>query len=58
LQVVAGVYNLTDKEYYRWDSVRFVDQGDMRPGIGVIDDGIKRYSEPGRNFAINISYRL
>ncbi|KAA1159826.1 TonB-dependent hemoglobin/transferrin/lactoferrin family receptor [Pseudoalteromonas fuliginea] len=58
LRLVAGVYNVTDKEYYRWDSVRFVDQGDMRPGIGVTDNGIKRYSEAGRNLGVNVSYKF
>lgn len=58
LTLTAGVYNLTDKEYYNWDSVRFVDQGDQRPGIGVTGDGVKRYSEPGRNFKLSISYQL
>lgn len=56
LRVVAGIYNLTDKEYYNWDSVRFIDQGDLRPGIGVSGDGIKRYSESGRNAKLNLSY--
>ena len=56
LRVVAGIYNLTDKEYYHWDNVRFIDQGDLRPGIGVTGDGIKRYTEPGRNVRLSLSY--
>ncbi len=51
--LTGGVYNLTDKEYYNWDNVRFVDQGDLRPGIGVTGDGVKRYSEPGINFKVS-----
>lgn len=58
LRLSAGVNNLTDKEYYNWDSVRFVDQGDQRPGIGVTGDGVKRYSEPGRSFKLSITYQL
>lgn len=57
-KLTAGIYNLTDKEYYNWDSVRFVDQGDLRPGIGVTDDGIKRYSEPGRYFELGLKYEF
>ncbi|HWK55524.1 MAG TPA: TonB-dependent hemoglobin/transferrin/lactoferrin family receptor [Hyphomicrobiales bacterium] len=57
-RVTAGVHNLTDKEYYNWDSVRFLDQGDLRPGIGVSGNGIRRYSEPGRNFEVGLSYRF
>ena len=51
----AGVNNLTDKEYFLWDNVRFVDQADMRPGIGVDGNGVNRYSEPGRNFEASIN---
>ncbi|WP_116367818.1 TonB-dependent hemoglobin/transferrin/lactoferrin family receptor [Parahaliea mediterranea] len=58
LRLVAGVYNLTDKEYYAWDSVRFIDQGDLRPGIGVEDNGIRRYSEAGRNFEVSLNYQF
>ncbi|MBN7797211.1 TonB-dependent hemoglobin/transferrin/lactoferrin family receptor [Parahaliea mediterranea] len=58
LRLVAGVYNLGDKEYYAWDSVRFIDQGDLRPGIGVTDNGIRRYSEPGRNFELSLNYQF
>lgn len=53
--VRAGVKNLTDKEYFLWDNVRFVDQADLRPGIGVKGNGIKRYSEPGRNFEVSVN---
>lgn len=58
LRISGGIYNLTDKEYYQWDSVRFIDQGDLRPGIGVEDDGIKRYSESGRNFELSVNYQF
>lgn len=51
----AGVNNLTDKEYFLWDNVRFVDQADLRPGIGVRENGIRRYTEPGRNFEVSLN---
>ena len=54
----VGVYNLTDKEYYNWDSVRFVDQGDLRPGIGVTGNGVRRYSEAGRNIKIDFRFQF
>lgn len=57
-EVSLAVNNLTDKEYYLWDSVRFVDQGDLRPGIGVEGNGVRRYSEPGRNFEAAFSLRF
>lgn len=58
LSLRAGFYNITDKEYYTWDGIRFIGQDDLRPGIGVQGDGIKRYSEPGRNFSIRADYRF
>lgn len=58
LTVRAGAYNLTDKEYYTWDGIRFVGRDDLRPGIGVTGNGIKRYTEPGRNFKVRIDYRF
>jgi hemoglobin/transferrin/lactoferrin receptor protein len=58
LTVSAAINNLTNKEYYNWDSVRFVDQGDERPGIGVSGRGIRRYSEAGRNYELTVNYQF
>ncbi|MFV0276565.1 MAG: TonB-dependent receptor domain-containing protein, partial [Parahaliea sp.] len=58
LRLIVGVYNLMDKNYYHWDSVRFIDQGDLRPGIGVENNGIRRYSETGRNFKVSLNYQF
>jgi len=55
ISVRAGINNLTDKEYFLWDNVRFVDQADLRPGIGVMENGIRRYTEPGRNFELSLN---
>lgn len=56
LSLRGGVYNLTDKEYYTWDGIRFVGTDDLRPGIGVTGSGISRYTEPGRNFRVRLDY--
>lgn len=56
LTLRAGVFNVTDKEYYIWDSIRFVGRDDLRPGIGVRGSGISRYTEPGRNFTIRADF--
>lgn len=53
-----SVNNLADKEYYNWDAVRFVDQGDLRPGNTIAGNGIRRYSEPGRNYEAALAYRF
>lgn len=58
LTVRGGFFNLTDKEYYSWDGIRFVGRDDLRPGIGVRDNGISRFTEPGRNFTLRADYRF
>jgi hemoglobin/transferrin/lactoferrin receptor protein len=54
--VNAAVYNLTNDVYFRWEVLNSV-----RPGTGgffggVADDGVRRYSEPGRTFSVNLNY--
>lgn len=56
LLLTAAAYNLTDKEYYRWEVLNSI-----RPGFGgffggVSGDGYKRYSEPGRSVSVSLSY--
>lgn len=47
-----GVYNLLDKEYYRWERIRYA--ASSRNNISA--DGIQRYSEPGRYAKLSVSY--
>jgi hemoglobin/transferrin/lactoferrin receptor protein len=57
-KINAGVYNLFDEEYIRWQRIRFVNQGSAAGGArgGVSEDGIHRYTEPGRNFRVSVAY--
>ena len=48
----VGVYNLLDKEYYRWERIRYA--ASSRNNISA--DGIQRYSEPGRYAKLSVSY--
>ncbi|VVN82284.1 TonB-dependent receptor [Pseudomonas fluorescens] len=54
--VSAGLYNLTDKQYWLWDDVRGYD------GVGeaaVINPAnLDRLTQPGRNFAINLVWDI
>lgn len=56
LRLTAAAYNLTDKEYYRWEVLNSIRPG--RGGFfgGVSENGYKRYSEPGRSFSVNLTY--
>lgn len=58
LRLNAGVYNLFDEAYYRWQRVRFVTEGSGGVRGGVRGDGIDRYSEPGRNVRVSLTYRF
>lgn len=50
--------NLFDEEYYNWQRIRFVSEGSGGFRGGVANDGIKRYSEPGRSVSANINVRF
>ncbi|AYG43706.1 TonB-dependent receptor [Pseudomonas sp. Leaf58] len=52
----AGLYNLTDKQYWQWDSVRSYD-GQGEAGV-TQPANLDRLSMPGRNFAINVVWDI
>ena len=58
LRLNAGVYNLFDEEYLRWQRVRFVSEGSGGVRGGVRGDGIDRYTEPGRNIRVSLTYQF
>ncbi|WP_137820415.1 TonB-dependent hemoglobin/transferrin/lactoferrin family receptor [Pseudomonas sp. 2FG] len=45
----AGLFNLTDKEYWQWGDVR---------GLTSLNPGITRFSQPGRHAAINLIWEI
>ncbi|WP_129779931.1 TonB-dependent hemoglobin/transferrin/lactoferrin family receptor [Peristeroidobacter soli] len=58
LRLNAGVYNVFDKKYYQWPRVRYVNEGTTTLYGYVTGDGIGRYSEPGRNFRVSLSWQF
>lgn len=58
LRFNLGVYNLFDEEYYQWARIRNVSRGDFYLYGYATDDGIGRYSEPGRNVRASISWQF
>lgn len=56
LRINAGVYNLFDKEYYLWSRIRTVGAGTAVFQGNTSEEGIGRYSEPGRNFRVTLAY--
>lgn len=54
--VNAGVYNLTNKKYWQWDSVRGYDgQGEAAVTQPA---NLDRLTMPGRNFAVNVIWDI
>lgn len=45
----AGIFNLGDKKYWRWEDVRGLE--DNAPGL-------ERFTQPGRNYGLNISWEF
>lgn len=56
LRINAGLYNLLDERYYQWARIRNVTPGDFPLYGYATDDGIGRYSEPGRNIRVSVSW--
>ncbi|SUD68274.1 TonB-dependent hemoglobin/transferrin/lactoferrin family receptor [Pseudomonas putida] len=56
ITVNAGLYNLTDKKYWQWDSVRGYD-GQGEAGV-TQPANLDRLTMPGRNFAINVVWDI
>ncbi|RXR05941.1 TonB-dependent hemoglobin/transferrin/lactoferrin family receptor [Pseudoxanthomonas composti] len=50
----AGVYNLFDTRYSQWARIRNVTRGDFYLYGYATDEGIGRYSEPGRNLRMTV----
>ncbi|MNJ05185.1 putative hemoglobin and hemoglobin-haptoglobin-binding protein 2 precursor [compost metagenome] len=56
MTINAGLYNLTDKKYWQWDSVRSYDgQGEAAVTQPA---NIDRLTMPGRNFGINVVWDI
>ena len=62
----AGVYNIFNRKYHTWDSLRGLnDTGGVVNSVGVDPNekyggypGLQRYYQPGRNFAASIEIRF
>ncbi|ALZ75761.1 TonB-dependent hemoglobin/transferrin/lactoferrin family receptor [Rheinheimera sp. F8] len=55
LALTAGVFNLLDKAYYRWERLQYVTQSVGAVRGGVSGDGIRRYLESGRYGKVSLS---
>jgi hemoglobin/transferrin/lactoferrin receptor protein len=58
LHLTAGVYNVFDKEYYLWNRVRTAGAGTTIFQGNTSAAGIGRWSQPGRNLRVTLSYEF
>ena len=58
LRFTTAIYNLTDKEYYRWEVMNNVRSGTGGFFSGVSDNGYQRFSEPGRSISAYVTYQF
>lgn len=58
LRINAGLYNLFDARYYQWTRIRNVTRGDFYLYGYATDDGIGRFSEPGRNLRVSLHWNF
>jgi len=58
LRLTTAIYNLADKEYYRWEVLNSVRDGTGGFFGGVSGNGYQRYSEPGRSISAYVTYQF
>lgn len=56
LTLNAGLYNLTDRKYWRWDDVRGYDG--TGEGAVFAPANLDRLTQPGRNFSVNLVWDI
>ncbi len=54
----AGVYNITDEKYIPWETLRMFNTVSANQMIDSQGYGFGRYTAPGRNYAISLTYEF
>lgn len=54
----AGVYNLTNTHYIPWESLRMLNTANANTLVDKDGYGFARYSAPGRNYALSLTYEF
>lgn len=55
--ISAGAYNIFDKKYHSWETLRTF-MGAQNINAMVRGNGMERYSSPGRNYALSLTYEF
>lgn len=58
LKLSAGIYNLFDKKYVPWDNLRSLAELNVNSMVDSEGVGIERYTAPGRNYKVGLTYEF
>lgn len=58
LTLNAGVYNLTNVKYIPWESLRMFSNANVNNMVDADGYGFARYTAPGRNYALSLTYEF
>lgn len=58
IRLTAGVYNVFDKEYYLWNTIRTIGSGSSVWQGNTSQEGVGRWSQPGRNVRLTLTYEF
>ncbi len=56
IKLSGGIYNVFDKKYVPWDNLRTLAEMHINSMVDKDGVGIQRYTAPGRNFAVALTY--
>lgn len=56
LSLSAGIYNIFDKKYTPWSNLRSLAELNVNSMVDDEGQGLARYTAPGRNYAVSLSY--
>lgn len=54
----AGVYNLTNVKYIPWENLRMFSNANVNNMVDADGYGFARYTAPGRNYALSLTYEF
>ncbi|WP_261871034.1 TonB-dependent receptor [Psychrobacter sp. JCM 18901] len=58
LKLSAGVFNLFDAKYVPWDNLRSLAELNVNSMVDDQGVGIERFTAPGRNYKVGLTYEF
>lgn len=58
LTLSAGVFNVFNETYIPWSSLRSLAEVSINSSLGREGAGIERYTAPGRNYKVGLTYQF